>query len=168
MEVEHSHFHLVLKLHSKRWKIVQNKSGRLYQERLKIRQVIPFFYFIKFNIFTRPRVSVGVLHGGSNFYVCGQILLCDHSNKNLFVRTFTYMGFFVFHHFTQQNLNLTLATLEKSTFCFQVSASKQPVHDIHTCMQTLKWKLWSCSFMLKMVILNFHQNDRAFKKGLTL
>ena len=49
-----------------------------------------------------------------------------------------YMGFFVFHHFTQQNLNLTLATLEKSTFCFQVSASKQPVHDIHTCMQTLK------------------------------
>ena len=67
-----------------------------------------------------------------------KILRCNHSNKNLFVRTLTYMGFFVFYHFTQQNLNLTLATLEKSTFCFQVSASKQRVHDIHTCMQTLK------------------------------
>ena len=165
--MENCHFHLVLKLHSKRWKIVQNESGRLYQEHLKIRQVIPFFYFIKFNIFTLPRVSVGVLHGGSNFYVCRQILRCDHSNKNLFVRTFTYMGFFVFHHFTQQSLKIfTLARLEKSTFCFQVSASKQPVHNIR--MGTLKWKLWSCSFILKMVILNFHQNDRAFKKGLTL
>ena len=78
-------------------------------------------------------MSVGVLHGGSNFYVCGQILRCDHSNKNLFVRTFTYMGFFVLHHFTQQSLKIfTLARLEKSNFCFQVLAGKQPVHNNYT------------------------------------
>ena len=138
--MEHCHFHLVLKLHSKRWKIVQNESGRLYQERLKIRQVIPFFYFIKFNIFTRPRVSVGVLHGGSNFYVCGQILRCDHSNKNLFVRTFTYMGFFVFHHFTQQSLKIfTLARLEKALSVFKSrKASNQ--YTIYV------WEHWNESF----------------------
>ena len=65
-----------------------------------------------------------------------KILGCDHSNKNLFVRTLRYMGFFVFHHFTKHSLNLTLAKLEKCTFCFQISASKQPVHDIR--MWTLK------------------------------
>ena len=70
------------------------------------------------------------------FMSVDKILGCNHSNKNLFVRTLRYMEFFVFHHFTQHSLNLTLARLEKCTFCFQISASKQPVHDIR--MWTLK------------------------------
>lgn len=49
-----------------------------------------------------------------------KILGCDHSNKNLFVRTLISMGFFVFHHFTQQSLKIfTLARFtRKKHFLF--------------------------------------------------